>query len=196
MASESSQKAEHLSETQKIEETKLNDPIPAFDDEITYQTNEFEILDDEEASRKTLNRKNSLQQNEVYFLPFYDQDWWDEVTRWVKPVSEGKVGMDKTFKVMEKLMKWNLQIQDLDISKLKTICNGLPGNQIQEIEEVILPCISKLVLRTEEIFKNKVPYLMQNIEDTVELTKEQAACLLANMFYGTLRKQKNKNLPI
>jgi len=61
----------------------------------------------------------------------------------------------------------------LDISKLKTYCNSLPGPQIKELEDKILPCISKLVYRTEEIFdKKKIPYMVQSVPDTVELTKE------------------------
>eukprot|EP01114_Cavostelium_apophysatum_P022439 TRINITY_DN811_c0_g1_i1.p1 TRINITY_DN811_c0_g1~~TRINITY_DN811_c0_g1_i1.p1 ORF type:complete len:616 (+),score=146.06 TRINITY_DN811_c0_g1_i1:64-1848(+) len=57
----------------------------------------------------------------------------------------------------------------------------------------ILPFIQSLILRTGDLFSSPLPILYPGDETAVTLSREQAACLLAHAFFGTL--QRSKSLP-
>lgn len=68
----------------------------------------------------------------------------------------------------------------------------------QEEKEVFfkqtLPFIQKMVLKTPELFKDKIPMLFTGKKGEISLSREQCCCILANCFFCTFSIPTNESL--
>ena len=95
----------------------------------------------------------------------------------------------ETLNVIEKLA-------NLKGSLLTDFIRDLPSDQRKLYQDRILPTIANFALQTPTLFPNadSLPLLSQGSNQAVQLTREQCACLVANMFLCTTINQHNSTL--
>ena len=104
-------------------------------------------------------------------------------------IANKKLPLRETLKVVAK----SAYLKD---SLLAELINALTSKEKQQFEDQILPKIADLVLDTPKLFpkSDPLPILSQGCKMETRLTREQCACLVANMFMCTMIDQHNSNL--
>uniref|UniRef100_A0AAR2KZ90 poly(ADP-ribose) glycohydrolase n=1 Tax=Pygocentrus nattereri TaxID=42514 RepID=A0AAR2KZ90_PYGNA len=136
-------------------------------------------------SHKVLIRTDLLKEGEVPVpYPSKFRDAWDDIT--VKmPCSE------KNLFPVENEVFLRMSISHPQ---------GLEHSEVQYLFDVILPEMVKLALSAPKICTQPIPLLKQNMNQSLTMSQEQIACLLANAFFCTFprrnsRKSEYSNYP-
>jgi len=137
--------------------------------------------------------QNQFSQKKYYLFPTKRNNW-PRIQQRLKTIAEGKSSLEDTILVIEYTLKEQTPLKIYDLATLKKFLLSFDLNARKHCTEKVFSCIAKLVLRTEELFPNPLPMLVQGTAEKVTLSKEQCACLLANMFMGTTIPQKNDKL--
>lgn len=177
-------------------------------------------------NHKVLIRTDLLKRDEVPVpYPSKFRDSWDDMT--VKmPCSEKNLfpvenedgtvvqsRWDLICSALEAACKSSLDIRDAilsyntahtkrwDFTALNVLCTeGLENCEVQYLFDVILPRMVKLTLDTPKICTQPIPLLKLRMNQSLTMSQEQIACLLANAFFCTFprrnsRKSEYSNYP-
>ena len=120
---------------------------------------------------------------------------WPRIELKLKLMSEGKTSLEQNLTIVEANLAEQMNMKSVDISILKKYIQSLDSNTKTYYKETIFPCITKLSLKTGQLFtNNSIPLFSQGIPQKVTLSKEQCACMLANMCLGLTLPQKGDKL--
>lgn len=84
-------------------------------------------------------------------------------------------------------MQWGNYKGKFDILAL-VLQDELSKSEIESFWRKVLPFIQELVMKTPDLFKNKMYMMFSNSNCTIELSREQCACILANSFFCTFQR--------
>ena len=77
---------------------------------------------------------------------------------------------------------------------MEFVIERISENEQKNFFQKIIPFLQKLVLKTEELFPNDIPMLLQLKENEISFTREQCACIIANSFFGTFGRSSKEHL--
>jgi poly(ADP-ribose) glycohydrolase len=83
------------------------------------------------------------------------------------------------------------KISQDDLGYLESFLTQLDETVQQTLFTKTIPFLKKLALQLPSLIEQgSIPRLSQKVVQTLEFTREQVACLLANMFFGTMNKMQ------
>ncbi|KAF7710427.1 poly(ADP-ribose) glycohydrolase isoform X1 [Silurus meridionalis] len=175
-------------------------------------------------SHKVLIRTDLLKEGEVPVpYPSKFRDAWDDMTvkmpcseknlfplenedgvqsRWELIISALETECKSSLDIREAILTYNAaHAKRWDFTALNVLCtDGLEHTEAQYLFDVMLPKMTKLALNAPRICTQPIPLLKQNMNQSLTLSQEQIACLLANAFFCTFprrnsRKSEYNNYP-
>lgn len=178
------------------------------------------------ADHKVLIRTDLLncQKDEVPVpYPTKFRDGWDDVTvkmpwsemnlfpvesedrlqsRWELIRSALEYHSSDSLEIAEAILRYNVaHAKRWDFTALNLLCTeGLESEEKQYLFNYVIPGMAKLVLDAPKICTQPIPLLKQNMNQSLTMSQEQIACLLANAFFCTFprrnsRKSEYSNYP-
>ncbi|XP_073691101.1 LOW QUALITY PROTEIN: poly(ADP-ribose) glycohydrolase [Garra rufa] len=80
-----------------------------------------------------------------------------------------------------------------DFTALNYLCTeGMENEEVQHLFNVTLPKMMKLVLNTPKICTHPIPLLKSRMNQSLTMSQEQIACLLANAFFCTFPRRNSR----
>ncbi|XP_036430126.1 poly(ADP-ribose) glycohydrolase isoform X3 [Colossoma macropomum] len=177
-------------------------------------------------SHKVLIRTDLLKEGEVPVpYPSKFRDAWDDMTvkmpcseknlfpvenedgsvvqsRWELIRSALENGCKSSLDIRDAILSYNTaHAKRWDFTALNVLCtDGLEHSEVQYLFDVILPEMVKLALSAPKICTQPIPLLKLNMNQSLTMSQEQIACLLANAFFCTFprrnsRKSEYSNYP-
>ena len=120
---------------------------------------------------------------------------WPRIELKLKLMSEGKTSLEQNLTIIEANLNDQSNIKNIEISLLKKYIQSIDSDTRKFYKETVFPCIASLSLKTSQLFYNySIPLFIQGRPQKLTLTKEQCACMLANMFLGITLPQKSDKL--
>ncbi len=135
----------------------------------------------------------STKKKQCYNLPHNDGNW-AVIKGKMQPIGEGKTSLEENFGIIEEILKIKTHMKIVNISILKKYLRELNPIDKKQAVEKVFPTLAKLVLRTPDLFPTDIPILTQGSPQLVTFSKEQCACILANMFMGTTTSPKTDKI--
>lgn len=151
---------------------------------ISDQLSDLNIQEEDSGSRRP-------------YILMHTTEEWASIVELLTPIAEKKLSLDEIVVYISILMKQYEPNKEVRIDLLQEFFKILGKREQQEWEIAIFPYIAKMVLKSPELFPSdsQIFLLGENDRRKQILTKEQCACLLAQMFMCTILDQKNKKLP-
>ncbi|XP_042593021.1 poly(ADP-ribose) glycohydrolase isoform X1 [Cyprinus carpio] len=167
-------------------------------------------------NHKVLIRTDLLKEGQVPLpYPSKYRDSWDDMTvkmpcsdKNLFPVEneDGSVVQsrwDLIRSALEGECKSSLDIKDAilsyntakrwDFTALNYLCTeGMENEEVQHLFNVTLPKMMKLVLNTPKICTQPIPLLKTRMNQSLTMSQEQIACLLANAFFCTFPRRNSR----
>ncbi|XP_062852257.1 poly(ADP-ribose) glycohydrolase isoform X2 [Trichomycterus rosablanca] len=165
-------------------------------------------------NHKVLIRTDLLKEGEVPTpYPSNFRDAWDDVTvkmpcsernmfpvegreqsRWKLIHSALQAECRSSVDIQETILSYNAtHARKWDFTALNVLCTeGLDYPEVQQLFDVVLPKMVELVLNTPRICTQPIPLLKQNMNQSLTLSQEQIACLLANAFFCTFPRRNSR----
>ena len=153
-------------------------------------------------------RQATFRQNSIYTdkqltlaLPHHIPRIWREAKPMLEKVASKQIQtIDDTLELLNDLIQlhYNNKIRSVNVRILLLLLETFNTKEVDFFFDEFLPNMANLALRVEYLFKDEpTKILSQNCENffNVTLTKEQVACLLSNMFFCTMHRQNNRDLP-
>lgn len=142
--------------------------------------------------------------SEKNLFPVENEDGSGSVvqSRWelIRSALEG--GCKSSLDVKDAILSYNTaHAKRWDFTALNYLCtDGLEHSEAQHLFDVILPQMITLALSAPKICTQPIPLLKQNMNQSLTMSQEQIACLLANAFFCTFprrnsRKSEYSNYP-
>ncbi|TSK22736.1 Poly(ADP-ribose) glycohydrolase [Bagarius yarrelli] len=142
-------------------------------------------------NHKVLIRTDLLKEGEVPVpYPSKFRDVWDDIN--VKmPCSEKNLfPMGNEFGVQS---RWELIVSALETEcKSSLDIRGLEFTEAQYLFDVMLPKMVSIALSAPKICTQPIPLLKQNMNQSLTMSQEQIACLLANAFFCTFPRRNSR----
>ncbi|XP_053357969.1 poly(ADP-ribose) glycohydrolase isoform X1 [Clarias gariepinus] len=167
-------------------------------------------------THKVLIRTDTLKEGKVPVpYPSEFRDAWDDMTvkmpyseKNLFPMENGEGVQSRWELIMSALepdCKSSLDIRDAiltynaahakkwDFTALNVLCtDGLEHTETQHLFDVVLPRMVKLALNAPKICTQPIPLLKQHMNQSLTLSQEQIACLLANAFFCTFPRRNSR----
>ncbi|KAK3554311.1 hypothetical protein QTP70_020172 [Hemibagrus guttatus] len=167
-------------------------------------------------NHKVLIRTDLLREGEVPVpYPSKFQDAWDDMTvkmpcseknlfpmenedgvqsRWELIISALETESKSSLDIREAILTYNAtHAKRWDFTALNVLCTeGLEYTEAQYLFDVILPKMVKLALSAPKICTQPIPLLKQNMNQSLTMSQEQIACLLANAFFCTFPRRNSR----
>ncbi|XP_051946654.1 poly(ADP-ribose) glycohydrolase-like [Xyrauchen texanus] len=122
--------------------------------------------------------------------------------RWELIRSALQVGIKSSLDIRDAILSYNIaHAKRWDFTALNVLCTeGLENCDVQYLFDVTLPAMVKLTLNAPKICTQPIPLLKQRMNQSLTMSQEQIACLLANAFFCTFprrnsRKSEYSNYP-
>ncbi|XP_060781968.1 poly(ADP-ribose) glycohydrolase [Neoarius graeffei] len=115
-------------------------------------------------------------------------------SRWELIVSALKTECKSSLDIREAILSYNTtHAKRWDFTALNVLCTDvLVHEEVQFLFDVTLPKMVELALRTPNICTQPIPLLKQNMNQSLTLSQEQIACLLANAFFCTFPRRNSR----
>ncbi|XP_059373391.1 poly(ADP-ribose) glycohydrolase-like [Carassius carassius] len=167
-------------------------------------------------NHKVLVRTDLLKEGQVpHPYPSKYRDSWDDMTvkmpcseKNLFPVENEDVVQSRWELIrtaLERECKSSLDIKDAilsynivhakrwDFTALNYLCTeGMENDEVQHLFNVTLPKMMKLVLNTPKICTQPIPLLKSRMNQSLTMSQEQIACLLANAFFCTFPRRNSR----
>ncbi|XP_007249543.3 poly(ADP-ribose) glycohydrolase [Astyanax mexicanus] len=140
--------------------------------------------------------------SEKNLFPVENEDGNVVHSRWelIRSALEG--GCKSSLDIKDAILSYNTaHAKRWDFTALNYLCtDGLEHSEAQHLFDVILPQMITLALSAPKICTQPIPLLKQNMNQSLTMSQEQIACLLANAFFCTFprrnsRKSEYSNYP-
>ncbi|KAL7889947.1 hypothetical protein AOLI_G00022050 [Acnodon oligacanthus] len=140
--------------------------------------------------------------SEKNLFPVENEDGSVVQSRWELIRSALENGCKSSLDIRDAILSYNTaHAKRWDFTALNVLCtDGLEHSEVQYLFDVILPEMVKLALSAPKICTQPIPLLKQNMNQSLTMSQEQIACLLANAFFCTFprrnsRKSEYSNYP-
>ncbi|KAB5581692.1 hypothetical protein PHYPO_G00178660 [Pangasianodon hypophthalmus] len=167
-------------------------------------------------NHKVLIRTDLLKEGEVPVpYPSKFRDAWDDMTvkmpcseknlfpmenedgvqsRWELIISALETECKSSLDIREAILTYNAaHAKRWDFTALNVLCtDGLEHSEAQYLFNVMLPKMVILALSAPKICTQPIPLLKQNMNQSLTLSQEQIACLLANAFFCTFPRRNSR----
>ncbi|KAG7334033.1 hypothetical protein KOW79_002440 [Hemibagrus wyckioides] len=167
-------------------------------------------------NHKVLIRTDLLREGEVPVpYPSKFQDAWDDMnvkmpcseknlfpvenedgvqSRWELIISALETACKSSLDIREAILTYNTtHAKRWDFTALNVLCTeGLEYTEAQYLFDVMLPNMVKLALNAPKICTQPIPLLKQNMNQSLTMSQEQIACLLANAFFCTFPRRNSR----
>jgi len=141
------------------------------------------------------SNQNQDQQN--HLLLVNDTEHWQTVIERLQDIANGKATLGEIVLIIDSFAKKFAMVKGTNTFVLGLYLNTLSIDDQTLHQTEIFPKIAKLILRTPELFPSKIPLFVENVHQSLKLSKEQCACLLAHMFMCiSLPQDLDVNLPL
>uniref|UniRef100_A0A671R2B6 poly(ADP-ribose) glycohydrolase n=2 Tax=Sinocyclocheilus anshuiensis TaxID=1608454 RepID=A0A671R2B6_9TELE len=128
---------------------------------------------------------------------FYDvffQDGSVVQSRWelIRTALEGEC--KSSLDIRDAILSYNtVHAKRWDFTALNYLCTeGMENEEVQHLFNVTLPKMMKLVLNTPKICTQPIPLLKTRMNQSLTVSQEQIACLLANAFFCTFPRRNSR----
>ncbi|KAI4891586.1 hypothetical protein NFI96_020978 [Prochilodus magdalenae] len=140
--------------------------------------------------------------SEKNLFPVENEDGSGVQSRWELIRSALESGCKSSLDIRDAILSYNTaHAKRWDFTALNFLCtDGLEHSEVQHLFDVILPEMVKLALSAPKICTQPIPLLKMNMNQSLTMSQEQIACLLANAFFCTFprrnsRKSEYSNYP-
>ncbi|XP_066535232.1 poly(ADP-ribose) glycohydrolase isoform X2 [Hoplias malabaricus] len=140
--------------------------------------------------------------SEKNLFPVENEDGSGVQSRWELIRSALESGCKSSLDIRDAILSYNTaHAKRWDFTALNVLCtDGLEHSEVQYLFDVILPEMVKLALSAPKICTQPIPLLKLNMNQSLTMSQEQIACLLANAFFCTFprrnsRKSEYSNYP-
>ncbi|XP_052468866.1 poly(ADP-ribose) glycohydrolase [Carassius gibelio] len=167
-------------------------------------------------NHKVLVRTDLLKEGQVpHPYPSKYRDTWDDMTvkmpcseknlfpvenedvvqsRWelIRTALEGEC--KSSLDIKDAISSYNIvHAKRWDFTALNYLCTeGMENEEVQHLFNVTLPKMMKLVLNTPKICTQPIPLLKSRMNQSLTMSQEQIACLLANAFFCTFPRRNSR----
>ncbi|KAL1262888.1 hypothetical protein QQF64_005627 [Cirrhinus molitorella] len=169
-------------------------------------------------SHKVLIRTDLLKEGQVPIAyPSKYRDSWDDMTvkmpcsdknlfpvehedgsivqsRWelIRSALEGEC--KSSLDIKDAILSYNIaHAKRWDFTALNYLCTeGMENDEVQHLFNVTLPKMMRLVLNTPKICTQPIPLLKSRMNQSLTMSQEQIACLLANAFFCTFPRRNSR----
>ncbi|KAK2852627.1 hypothetical protein Q7C36_007828 [Tachysurus vachellii] len=167
-------------------------------------------------NHKVLIRTDLLKEGKVpVSYPNKFQDAWDDMhvkmpcseknlfplenedgvqSRWELIISALETESKSSLDIREAILTYNTtHAKRWDFTALNVLCTeGLEHTEAQYLFDVMLPKMVTLALSAPNICTQPIPLLKQNMNQSLTMSQEQIACLLANAFFCTFPRRNSR----
>ncbi|XP_067278140.1 poly(ADP-ribose) glycohydrolase [Pseudorasbora parva] len=165
-------------------------------------------------NHKILIRTDLLKEGQVpYPYPGVFDDFWNDVTvkmpcseknlfpvenenvsRWDLICTALRREFKYSFEIMDAILSYNTShAKRWDFTALNLLCDkGMERNEVEHLFNVTLPKMVKLVLDTPKICTQPIPLLKTRMNQSLTMSQQQIACLLANAFFCTFPRRNSR----
>lgn len=115
-------------------------------------------------------------------------------SRWELVVSALETECKSSLDIQEAILTYNAtHAKRWDFTALNVLCtDGLEHTEAQYLFDMILPKMVELALGAPRICTQPIPLLKQNMNQSLTMSQEQIACLLANAFFCTYPRRNSR----
>lgn len=132
--------------------------------------------------------EKNLSETKKIPLPHFNPDRWKSISAVLNTFKEGTIQEYKSFeKSLLEIHNLSNQIQIKSFKNLEAFSNKFP-DLIKNFFKTTLPFLANLALELPSLFPEPLDLLVQNKSYSYSFSKRQVACLIANMFFGSIEK--------
>lgn len=190
------------SKTIELDNEEVNEIISGNNKNQSKPKKESPMLEEYNDEPK-IQRGTSIYQEKktILALPNHIPQIWKAVQPKLQKIKSGAVQtIDEFLEIISDFIRlhYERKIHQVNLGVLILLLESFDSNEVNYFFDALLPFMANLALRIEYLFKGQpIKILSQNCENytDVTLTKEQVACLVAHMFFCTIHKQNNRELP-
>ncbi|XP_047668044.1 poly(ADP-ribose) glycohydrolase [Tachysurus fulvidraco] len=115
-------------------------------------------------------------------------------SRWELIISALETESKSSLDIREAILTYNTtHAKRWDFTALNVLCTeGLEHTEAQYLFDVTLPKMVALALNAPHICTQPIPLLKQNMNQSLTMSQEQIACLLANAFFCTFPRRNSR----
>lgn len=130
-----------------------------------------------------------------YLLPCNNKEYWTKITTLLTPITQGKADINYICTTISKIALLSQEVANFNTTMLEGFYSNLSNQEKTTFLKTTIPKVASLIFQTSTLFPKGLFLLSQDLPHKLVLSKLQVACLLSNMFFGTLLNQNNKKLP-
>lgn len=132
--------------------------------------------------------------SEKNMFPMENEDGSGVQSRWelIRSALEGEC--KSSLDIRDAILSYNTaHAKRWDFTALNVLCTeGMENDEVQHLFNTILPKMVKLVLNTPKICTQPIPLLKTKMNQSLTMSQEQIACLLANAFFCTFPRRNSR----
>ncbi|XP_056326961.1 poly(ADP-ribose) glycohydrolase [Danio aesculapii] len=132
--------------------------------------------------------------SEKNMFPMENEDGSGLQSRWelIRSALEGEC--KSSLDIRDAILSYNTaHAKRWDFTALNVLCTeGMENDEVQHLFNTILPKMVKLVLNTPKICTQPIPLLKTRMNQSLTMSQEQIACLLANAFFCTFPRRNSR----
>ncbi|XP_016132400.1 poly(ADP-ribose) glycohydrolase [Sinocyclocheilus grahami] len=132
--------------------------------------------------------------SEKNLFPVENEDGSVVQSRWelIRTALEGEC--KSSLDIRDAILSYNtVHAKRWDFTALNYLCTeGMENEEVQHLFNVTLPKMMKLVLNTRKICTQPIPLLKTRMNQSLTMSQEQIACLLANAFFCTFPRRNSR----
>ncbi|XP_026103424.1 poly(ADP-ribose) glycohydrolase-like isoform X2 [Carassius auratus] len=132
--------------------------------------------------------------SEKNLFPVENEDGREVQSRWelIRSALEGEC--KSSLDIRDAILSYNtVHAKRWDFTALNYLCTeGMENEEVQHLFNVTLPKMMKLVLNTPKICTQPIPLLKTRMNQSLTMSQEQIACLLANAFFCTFPRRNSR----
>lgn len=126
-------------------------------------------------------------------LPHQNPQLWQQIRPVFEAFAHKKTkNFGDFFKGLNFLMSFSIKHPSYD--NLETFFTLFPESERIRFFEEVLPCLGKIALQIEILFKEPLKRLVVGQQDKLELSKQKVSCLVVHMFFCTVFQENSDNI--
>ncbi|XP_051503509.1 poly(ADP-ribose) glycohydrolase [Myxocyprinus asiaticus] len=132
--------------------------------------------------------------SEKNLFPVENEDGSGVQSRWELICSALQGGCKSSLDIRDAILSYNIaHAKRWDFTALNVLCTeGLENCEVQYLFDIILPAMVKLTLNVPKICTQPIPLLKLRMNQSLTMSQEQIACLLANAFFCTFPRRNSR----
>eukprot|EP01017_Pseudomicrothorax_dubius_P050145 TRINITY_DN9442_c0_g3_i1.p1 TRINITY_DN9442_c0_g3~~TRINITY_DN9442_c0_g3_i1.p1 ORF type:complete len:522 (+),score=55.27 TRINITY_DN9442_c0_g3_i1:24-1589(+) len=150
------------------------------------------------SNSEMLIEANGKPPSDFYVLPNHLKHVWDKTKPILIRIADGKIRTVVEFlEALQEMIRihFRLPLKGINQLNLLAFLGQLSSEDLRTFLLDTIPWMARLALKIDTLFPEPLRILRKFKTESITLTREQSACLVAHMFFCTLHRQNNENLP-